>query len=158
MAAGMVLFARIGQDASYLAEVFPGAVVFGLGLSATVAPLTATALAAVDPGRAGVASGVNNAVARTAALLAVAVLPAVAGLTGAAFGDADAFASGFRTAMLLSAAMVGVGGPLAWFTIRNESAAESRVTPGADSRSHPFCPVDGPPIQRQGADGVDTSR
>ena len=59
--------------------MFPGIVVFGLGLSLTVAPLTATALGAVDDEHAGVASGVNNAVARTGQLLAVAAIPVVAG-------------------------------------------------------------------------------
>jgi hypothetical protein len=51
--------------------------VFALGLSATVAPLTATVLDSVDEGHTGIASGINNGVARTAGLLAIAVLGAV---------------------------------------------------------------------------------
>ena len=70
----------IGTDSPYLTHVLPGVVVFGLGLSATVAPLTTTALAAAPDHLAGVASGVNNAVARVAGLLAIAVLPLVAGV------------------------------------------------------------------------------
>jgi len=50
---------------------------FALGLSATVAPLTATVLADADEGNAGIASGVNNAIARIAGLLAVAAIGAV---------------------------------------------------------------------------------
>jgi EmrB/QacA subfamily drug resistance transporter len=74
---GLVLLLRVGPDAPYLSEVLPGLVVFGLGLSITVAPLTATVLGAVDESHSGIASGVNNAIARIAGLLAVAVLGAV---------------------------------------------------------------------------------
>jgi hypothetical protein len=59
--------------------VLPGVLVLGLGLAATVAPLTATVLAAPSE-EAAVASAVNNDVARTAGLLAIAVLPADAGI------------------------------------------------------------------------------
>ncbi len=75
--AGMLLMLRIGADASYLADVLPAILVFGLGLSAIVAPLTATVLDSVPENRAGVASGVNNGVSRVAGLLAIAVLGAV---------------------------------------------------------------------------------
>lgn len=76
-AGGLALLLRLGPDADYLTEVLPGVAVFGLGLSATVAPLTAAVLGGVDERHAGVASGVNNAVARVAGLLAVAALGAV---------------------------------------------------------------------------------
>ena len=55
----------------------PGILVFSLGLSMTVAPLTAAILADADESNAGIASGVNNAVARVAGLLAIAALGAV---------------------------------------------------------------------------------
>jgi hypothetical protein len=57
--------------------VLPAIVVFGLGLSATVAPLTATVLDSVEERHVGIASGVNNGIARVAGLLAIAVLGAV---------------------------------------------------------------------------------
>jgi EmrB/QacA subfamily drug resistance transporter len=74
---GMLLFMRLDPGASYLAEVLPAVLVFGLGLSATVAPLTATVLDSVAERRVGIASGVNNGVSRVAGLLAIAVLGAV---------------------------------------------------------------------------------
>ena len=73
---GLLLLLRVGVDPSYPGEVFPALIVFGLGLSATVAPLTTTVLNAVDEHNAGIASGVNNAIARVAGLLAIAVLGA----------------------------------------------------------------------------------
>lgn len=74
---GIALLAGLGADPDYLRDILPGVLLFGLGLSATVAPLTATVLDAVPPGRVGLASGVNNAVARVAGLLAIAVIGAV---------------------------------------------------------------------------------
>jgi EmrB/QacA subfamily drug resistance transporter len=74
---GTFLFMRVGTDASYPLDVLPAVLVFGLGLSATVAPLTATVLDSVSARRVGIASGVNNGVSRVAGLLAIAVLGAV---------------------------------------------------------------------------------
>jgi EmrB/QacA subfamily drug resistance transporter len=75
--AGLLLMLRVGADADYATEVLPAIVVFGLGLAATVAPLTATVLDSVAENRVGIASGVNNGVSRVAGLLAIAVLGAV---------------------------------------------------------------------------------
>jgi EmrB/QacA subfamily drug resistance transporter len=74
---GLLLLTRVGSDPSYVTDVLPGILVFGLGLSATVAPLTATALNSVAEHRVGVASGINNAVSRIAGVLAIAVLGAL---------------------------------------------------------------------------------
>lgn len=74
---GLLLLMRVDTQASYLVDVLPGLLVFGVGLSATVAPLTATVLDSVDEHRVGIASGVNNGVSRVAGLLAIAVLGAI---------------------------------------------------------------------------------
>jgi EmrB/QacA subfamily drug resistance transporter len=73
-ACGAALFARLGQHVSYLTEMLPAAAIFGLGMSMTVSPLTATVLGSVAPAHAGVASGVNNALARIASLVAIALV------------------------------------------------------------------------------------
>jgi EmrB/QacA subfamily drug resistance transporter len=75
--AGMLLFMRLDPGASYPADVLPSVLLFGLGMSMTVAPLTATVLDSVSPRRVGIASGINNGVSRVAGLLAIAVLGAV---------------------------------------------------------------------------------
>jgi EmrB/QacA subfamily drug resistance transporter len=74
---GLLLLTRLDASSDYLTGVLPGIVLFGLGLSLTVAPLTATALNSVEERRMGIASGINNGVSRVAGLLAIAILGAV---------------------------------------------------------------------------------
>jgi EmrB/QacA subfamily drug resistance transporter len=83
-AAGLALFLRLDADVSYLTDLLPGLLVFGLGLAITVAPLTSTVLADADESNAGIASGVNNAIARVAGLVAIAAVGAV---VAASFGS-----------------------------------------------------------------------
>jgi len=146
VAVGLALLSRVQEGTTYLGTVLPGVIVFGFGLTLTVAPLTATVLAAASERYAGIASGVNNAVSRGAGLLAIAVIPGVAGLTGAAYRDPAVFASGFRTAMLISAALAAAGGALAWLFIRNEVAGRAHACPATKLDRHHYCPVDGAPL------------
>jgi len=120
VAAGMLMMSGIDIGDSYAGSILPAVIVFGLGLSLVVAPVTITVLAAADPRQAGIASGVNNAVARTGGLLAVAVLPLIAGLSGADYQDPDAIADGFATGMQFAAALAAIGGVLAFATIRSD--------------------------------------
>lgn len=117
-AVGLVLLLRVGEDASYLVDVAPGVVVFGIGLTILVSPLTTAVLAAAPDHLAGTASGVNNAVARAAQLLAVAALPPLVGVVGGALSDPVIFDDGFGQAMLVCAGLLVVGGVLAWTTVR----------------------------------------
>ena len=74
-AGGLLLFQATGVKAEYLSEVLPPLLIFALGLSMTVAPLTAAVLAGSEK-EAGIASGVNNAIARVAGLLGTAAVGA----------------------------------------------------------------------------------
>jgi EmrB/QacA subfamily drug resistance transporter len=101
---GLLLYQRVSRDAPYVAEVLPAVLVFAIGLSMTVAPLTATVLADADERNAGIASGVNNAIARVAGLLGVA-------LVGLITGEAITLA-GFHQVTLLSAVLLLAAGAL----------------------------------------------
>jgi EmrB/QacA subfamily drug resistance transporter len=136
-AGGLLLLLGVDRHSGYMADVLPGVVVFGLGLSLLVAPLTATVLAAVNAQHAGVASGVNNAVARAAALIAVAVLPAAAGLSGDDYTNPVALTRGLHLALLICAVLLVLGGLMAAVGIRNEVL---EVPPRR------FCAVDGTPL------------
>ena len=126
---GMLMFTRVAPGESYWAAVFPAAVVFGLGLALTVAPLTATVLGAVADEEMGVASAVNNAAARLAGLLAVAVLPSVVGLS-TELAPAE-LSDKTSTAILICAALAVLGGVIAFFTVRTSRLIASNP-PAAD--------------------------
>jgi EmrB/QacA subfamily drug resistance transporter len=150
VAAGLALFARIDASGDYLSEVLPAAVVFGLGLAVTVAPLTSTVLAAAPIEEAGVASAVNNDIARAAGLLAVAILPAAAGITGASYLHPAQFSAGFRLAVFMAAAVCALGGVVAAFTIRNPARRRDTTTPRPSQETH--CALDAPPLRRRAAE------
>jgi EmrB/QacA subfamily drug resistance transporter len=138
--AGLALFARTAHDSSYAGAVLPAMIVFGLGLAATVAPLTATALSALPADRAGLASAVNNDVSRVGGLVAVAVLPALAGIGGRAYLHASSMASGFRVAMFVTAIWCAAGGVLAAAGIRNPPPR-----PGWEPSEGVHCALDASP-------------
>ena len=76
-ACGLLLLQRVTLKVDYVSEVLPAVLVFALGLSMTVAPLTAAVLAGAGREQSGIASGVNNAIARVAGLLGTAALGAI---------------------------------------------------------------------------------
>jgi EmrB/QacA subfamily drug resistance transporter len=130
IAFGLLMLTGIEPGDDYLSGVLPGVLVFGLGLTLVVAPITSTVLAAAEARRAGVASGINNAVSRVGGLLAVAVLPVIAGLTGDSFYDPAKMNDGFHMAMVACAVLAAGGGVLAWLTISSEA-------PGAEAKAEP---------------------
>lgn len=123
MGVATLMLMRIDADSGYWLDVFPGAALFGLGLSVMVAPLTATVLAAAPDEHAGIASGVNNAVARSGTLIAVAALPVAVGLGGGDYDDPAVFDPAYGSAMLACAVLLLVGGLVSWLTIRNHVLA-----------------------------------
>jgi len=138
-AIGLALLVRVVPNGGYWLTIFPAVVIFGVGLSTTVAPLTAAVLAAAGPEHAGIAAAINNDVARAGGLIAVATLPLVVGLTGIGTLDPHIFATGFREAMWVTATLAAAGGVLSYLTIRDDPVV------AAGPAYHLSCPLDAPP-------------
>jgi predicted MFS family arabinose efflux permease len=111
-AGGILLLLRVGMHPSYLTDLLPGLLLFAVGLTATVSPLTATVLADADETDAGIASAINNAVARVAGLVGVALVGVVVAgaLTGDTFAPNAESVHAFHVAMAICAALVAAGG------------------------------------------------
>ena len=120
-AAGILLLLRTGLNTSYVADVLPAVLVFSLGLTMTVAPLTATVLADADETDAGIASAVNNAVARVAGLVGVPIAGVVAAstLVGDTFVADGASVDAFHRVVVICAALVAAGGAVGALGIAN---------------------------------------
>jgi predicted MFS family arabinose efflux permease len=100
MAIGVASLIWLHKGQSYLTGVFPGIFLFSLGLSITVAPLTAAVMGAVKPDDSGIASGINNAVSRVAGLIVIALL----GLLGTSV--VYKFSAILCTSLLLAAGII----------------------------------------------------
>jgi MFS family permease len=174
MAAGMLLWLRV-DDRSLWDGLLPGLVLYGVGLSMIVAPITAAALTTAPERFSGVAAGVNSTFSRLGSLLAVAVLGLVVsvvfaartddrGLVPLALGqDSPDFVAGstdaFRAAMIVAVALAVGGAAAALGYSRQprageaEGDAEARVSPRVQlDPAAPDCPS--PCLVREEREGL----
>ncbi len=122
-AAGIALLLRTTLHPSYVTVMLPALVIFAVGLSMTVAPLTSTVLAAAEERNAGIASAINNAVARIASLVSVSALGLIAArsLKADSFTRNQASVTAFHHAILACAVLVAVGGVAGLIGISNRT-------------------------------------
>ena len=116
---GLLPLLWVDDSPSYLTDLLPAMVLFGLGLALTVAPLTTTVMADAGRGSGGTASGVNNAVARVAGLLGIAAVGVAVAGTGLGLD-----VTGFRTGMAVVAGLLVAGGLVGLIGIRNPGLAD----------------------------------
>jgi MFS family permease len=116
---GHLLMLAVRAEVNYWWQLLPGILLFGLGLSITVAPLTSAILGSISEKQSGIGSAINNAVARVAGLVAVAAL----GIIVASRLDVD----GTHRGLLVCAALLIVGGLISAVGIQNPApqAADS---------------------------------
>ncbi len=112
---GYLLLLGTGESVNYFVNVLPGILLFAVGLSMTVAPLTAAVLGSVSAAQSGIGSAVNNAVARVAGLVAIAMLGVII------VGKLDV--DGFHRVLIVTAALLILGGLVSFVGIRNPGKA-----------------------------------
>ena len=121
--AGFLLMLSTGSPVNFWLQLLPGILLFGLGLSITVAPLTAAILGSISPAQSGMGSAINNAVSRVAGLIAVACVGAIVG----GVLDVDAF----HRVVFVVALLFVAGGLISFAGIRNQQVAAVPVPPEA---------------------------
>ena len=108
---GFIYMLRVTEHLDYWSQLFPGVIIFGLGLSMTVAPLTSAILGSIASKQAGIASAANNAIARIAGLVAIAFLGVITG--------PDITVAGFHRGIVAMAALLLLGGCISAVGIKN---------------------------------------
>lgn len=110
-ATGFLFMLRANEPLHYWTQLFPGVLLFGFGLSVTVAPLTTAILGSIDSKHAGIGSAANNAVSRIAGLIAIASI-------GVATGPVLTLA-GFKRGIVVMASLLVLGGLISIVGIQN---------------------------------------
>jgi EmrB/QacA subfamily drug resistance transporter len=122
MAAGLVLFGRLGQGATF-ASLMPGFLVFGAGAGLMNVPLTNAVLHSMPPAQSGVASALLNASREVAGLLGITIIGAVLrSRQGAALhqgtGQAGSFLAGYHAGLVLTVALIAFGAVVSYVALR----------------------------------------
>ncbi|WP_371030129.1 MFS transporter [Pseudoclavibacter sp. JSM 162008] len=108
---GTLMYSGLGAEVNYWTQVLPGVVVFSLGLSMTVAPLTSAILGSVPTTQSGIGSATNNAISRVAGLVSIAMIGVIAG------GTIDV--GSFQPLMFVTAGLLFAGALSSWLGVRN---------------------------------------
>lgn len=108
---GYLLMLATEIPVNYWTQLMPGILLFAVGLSATVAPLTAAILGSVSEQQAGIGSAVNNAVSRVAGLIGIALVGLVV--------DGELELDGFHRMVAVTAVLLILGGIVSAVGIQN---------------------------------------
>ncbi|MBX3100083.1 MAG: DHA2 family efflux MFS transporter permease subunit [Salinibacterium sp.] len=120
---GFLWFLTMGNEVNYWWNVLPGVVIFAVGLSITVAPLTAAILGSIPSAQAGIGSATNNAVSRVAGLISTAMIGVIVA------GTLDV--EGFHRVIVVTAALLVLGGVVSFAGIRNPDNSQPVTSPPA---------------------------
>ncbi len=131
----LLLFARTPVDGSYLADLLPPLLLFGVGVGISFPSLMTLAMSGATPEDAGLASGVVNTSAQVGGAIGLAVLATLAaGRTSDKLAEgvshAAALNSGFHLAYVVAAGLVAAALAIAVFILRSEPMPEMAAMHG----------------------------
>jgi EmrB/QacA subfamily drug resistance transporter len=125
--AGLLLFARTPVDGSFLVDVVPPMVLFGLGAGAGFPALMTLSMSGATMEDAGLASGLINTTVQVGGAIGLAVLATLAtDRTDSLVADGESLAnalnSGYHVAYLIGLGLVAIGLVVALTVLRSEPA------------------------------------
>jgi EmrB/QacA subfamily drug resistance transporter len=110
LAVMLFYYSQLGAHESFW-KILPGLLLGGVGMGATMTPLTAAAMSAVAVDKAGVGSAVLNSARQVGGSLGIAVM-------GAIVGSSTDYLSGFHDALRIGSILCLAGAAVAVFAVR----------------------------------------
>jgi EmrB/QacA subfamily drug resistance transporter len=140
--AAMILFSLTPVDATYVIDLFPAMILFGLGAGLAFPSLMTLAMSGATRSDSGLASGLVNTSVQVGGAIGLAVLATLAtertnGLLADGEANASALNSGFHLAYLIGAALVLVATVVAVGVLQSEDTAEAEEAADEECGSEP---------------------
>jgi EmrB/QacA subfamily drug resistance transporter len=127
--AGLVLFARVPVDATYVTDILPSMVLFGVGAGLAFPAMATLAMTGATPSDSGLLSGLVNTTQQVGGALGLAILATLAtsrteSLVGDGTSQAAALTDGYQLAFTIGAAFLVSALVLAVTVLRSEPAVQ----------------------------------
>jgi EmrB/QacA subfamily drug resistance transporter len=132
--AGLLLFARVPVDASYVSDMLASMILLGIGAGLSFPSLTTLAMSGATRSDSGLASGLVNTTLQVGGALGLAVLATLAttrteSLVADGSSPASALTDGYQLAFLIGGGLVVAAIGLALTALRPEAAVEAEAEP-----------------------------
>ena len=143
-AGGMALLTGLSPHGSYLATVFPGALLAATGMGSSLVPATIVAMRDLPNRDSGLGSGLLNTSRLMGGALGLALLSTIASAerrAHAGAGTAHAITQGFDVAMGVGALFCLAGALVAGFALRSQAVASTSAVREPVQREAPAEPL-----------------
>jgi EmrB/QacA subfamily drug resistance transporter len=132
LAGALALFARVPVDGSYLSDLLPSMVMFGVGAGLSFPSLMTLAMSGATRSEAGLASGLVNTSLQVGGALGLAILATLAtsrteDLLASGASTPSALTDGYQLAFIVAAGLVVGAIAIALTVLRSEKAAAAEV-------------------------------